>query len=947
VTDVSQADGLEARRATGPYAITAGRNFGAGGRCGAIDITTSAWSDLGRALWERLDAHVRCLRAAYDPGWRTVIVCHRPTEVGALARDADIIAHRNDQAAWPEGNEPSRFLNANLADPVALAEIEHKLLAEEEPKLLLVGAIVEHLADPRPLLRVVRRFLKRHPESRLVIATLDRTQVETSNLSGRCWRLWDADEIAVLLTGSGFELLPRGPARSDSSVVISEAKCTPAWYDGFLQQHGFPASSTRLVLVSANWEACETTNIERWIAESERAGWKPPVVLTLGGPFATLKVNTGLRASDFAEWANAWLAPEAAMEAVLHVVFLYDELEQIEFPDYGGCFFRVSQAKRSGLLPPAVATVVVCHGSNFYAEHVSRGFQPPDRNLMHLWEKIAIELADCVLFPSEYMRRLILEQLALRPLGTVYTHRLPFMYSSGLDTPHSSVIDTIVFVGDQRGANGWNEFSEAAQALANDASESGPASIRRIVVIGAKGDGAPIASPEGISVEEINAPPESLYATLRAVADRSVVVIPWSPCGQAYPLLQAVDAGCYVVAMQAGGVEELVPAPLREQIFCAPSGSSLLAGLREALALSLPARCARLADLRKAMRCDQDAVNASWRGLRLQVPSVPRAGVMRAAESPVTVVVPVYNRPYGEIAELIVGLNSQSLKPREVIFVDDASRQDFAAEYANRIRSSLAVPARFIRHTTNKGLSGARNSGLWACTTEFIAVHDSDNIAVNDFLYCGCLTMLRNPQLDAVTFLLATFWDEDDWSTYNPQRDRYCPIGDGLVQSLSDINWIGDAMAVYRTSVLRELGGWDESSTAMWEDLALFLKMLARKRRVMNAPRYEVLYRIRPDSMLRTGSQHAARQRMAHSVDGLTPFDAFALQRIMLGARSSETRHEGPTSGRELLRAAARRYVARRPKTRAVVRMAMRLVRHGRAAFALRGRARGTPSASD
>jgi hypothetical protein len=188
-------------------------------------------------------------------------------------------------------------------------------------------------------------------------------------------------------------------------------------------------------------------------------------------------------------------------------------------------------------------------------------------------------------------------------------------------------------------------------------------------------------------------------------------------------------------------------------------------------------------------------------------------------------------------------------------------------------------------------------------------MHDSDNIAANDFLYRGCLALAASPALDAVTFELMAFPDGDDWTTEDPKWGYHRPIGDGVVQSLASTNCFGDAMAVYRVASARECGGWDECSRAMWEDLAFFIKLAVSRRRVMNAPGREVLYRIREHSMQRTGSEYDARQRLVRMLSALSPFEAFCLQRLALMRESPK-----PRSSRELLLDALRQYLDRRPR---------------------------------
>ncbi len=905
---------------TGPYAITQRRNFGASGRRGTLAMSAKSVSAVTRAVWAQLDAH---LQGSDLADRRSVLFCSELGDIAEPNTDSIIVAHRGLAGAHPQGFEHIRWISANLGDAAVLGEVEEKLRAEGNPCFLVVGGVLEQLQDPRPLLRMLRRILKCDPRNIMVIGSLDRVRLETAGLDGRCWqRLWTAEEFAGFLAASGFQQVSNGVTGTENYVVVSKVRCTLAHHAAFLRDHGLPAQASRLVLISSDFENPETDNIEQWIAESERLA--PAIVMSMGGPFNSSRARTALRVCNFAEWENAWISPEAALEAVLHVVYLYDELERIEYQDYGGCFCRISQAKRAGLLPTTVTSVVICHGSNFYVERVNRQFQPPQQSLTHLWEKITIELAECAVLPSEYMRWLVLDQLRLRPLGSVEVCRLPYAVRFDGACPDAGVIDTIVFLGNRGWTGGWSEFLEAVTALLGSIADACSTGIRRVVVLGTKADGTPFAPIHGIPVERITTSIEALPEALRAVAAGSVVVVPWSGSGQAYPLLLAVDAGCHILAMQAGGIEELVPATYRELVLCGASASALHRGLQLALTLSTDGRAALVAGLREAMRKDVEAMNASWSALHLERAEIPSLSVLPGRPSPVSVVVPVYNRPYGEIEDLIVGLNGQILKPAEVIFVDDASREDFAAMYGDRIRSSLHMPVRFIRHHSNKGLAGARNTGLFATATEFIAVHDSDNIATNDFLYRGCLTLLANPDIHAATFLLQSFTDGEDWSTYDARRDRYHPVGDGLVESLAHINWLGDAMAVYRVSTLRELGGWDESDHAMWEDLALFLHMLAANRRIMNVPSYDVLYRIRPDSMLRTYSEFAARQRMARYVYGLTPFDALSLQRIILAQMKGAP---AAPSVRDLVFAGARQYVSDKPRLRRAARLALKLAR--------------------
>lgn len=87
----------------------------------------------------------------------------------------------------------------------------------------------------------------------------------------------------------------------------------------------------------------------------------------------------------------------------------------------------------------------------------------------------------------------------------------------------------------------------------------------------------------------------------------------------------------------------------------------------------------------------------------------------------ISVVIPTYNRAHC-IARALDSVLAQSVAPQEIIVVDDASRDDTAsvlASYEGRIH--------YIRHARNAGASAARNTGIAAATSAWIAFLDSDD----------------------------------------------------------------------------------------------------------------------------------------------------------------------------------------------------------------------------
>lgn len=92
------------------------------------------------------------------------------------------------------------------------------------------------------------------------------------------------------------------------------------------------------------------------------------------------------------------------------------------------------------------------------------------------------------------------------------------------------------------------------------------------------------------------------------------------------------------------------------------------------------------------------------------------------AQSLVSVVIPTHNRS-ALLKRAVLSAQSQTYKNLEIIVVDDASSDDTQAVVAGLNDNRL----RYIKHNTNKGGSGARNTGIEASHGEYIAFLDDDD----------------------------------------------------------------------------------------------------------------------------------------------------------------------------------------------------------------------------
>ena len=83
------------------------------------------------------------------------------------------------------------------------------------------------------------------------------------------------------------------------------------------------------------------------------------------------------------------------------------------------------------------------------------------------------------------------------------------------------------------------------------------------------------------------------------------------------------------------------------------------------------------------------------------------------------------------LKRLIPSVLNQSLKPLEVIIIDDGSFDDYAEKIISSYRDNTEIPIKFLKKE-NGGPSSARNSGIKLAIGEFIIFIDADDELLPD-----------------------------------------------------------------------------------------------------------------------------------------------------------------------------------------------------------------------
>ncbi|HEY0055293.1 MAG TPA: glycosyltransferase family 2 protein [Pedobacter sp.] len=226
----------------------------------------------------------------------------------------------------------------------------------------------------------------------------------------------------------------------------------------------------------------------------------------------------------------------------------------------------------------------------------------------------------------------------------------------------------------------------------------------------------------------------------------------------------------------------------------------------------------------------------------------------------VSIIIPIFNSGR-YITETIESVLNQRYTNWELILVDDGSTDDsriisegYSSKYPEKIICAAHVG------NINKGLPSTRNLGLSLAKGSLVALLDSDDLWMPDYLEEQVSFLVNNKDIDVVC--QASIY----WRTWNnpkehdevilvgaPSEKIYTPpelavalypFGNGAAPCMDGI--------VMRTEALKRIGGFEESfkgKNHLYEDQAFNIKNYL-KNVVYLSSSAKNLYRQRPDSMM-------------------------------------------------------------------------------------------------
>ena len=205
----------------------------------------------------------------------------------------------------------------------------------------------------------------------------------------------------------------------------------------------------------------------------------------------------------------------------------------------------------------------------------------------------------------------------------------------------------------------------------------------------------------------------------------------------------------------------------------------------------------------------------------------------------VTVVMPAFGEQPAALASLLaMGLR--------VIVVDDASPTPLEPPLAPTSDACVMDLRRatFIRHDTNTGPAGARNTGLHAVTSPLVAFLDSDVEVTAEWL----ALLLAHFADDRVALVAPRVAGMPGGSALARFEERHSPLDLGTeparIAAGTRVSYVPAAALVCRTAVMRDLGGFDDAMR-LGEDVDLVWRVADAGHRCRYEPASVVHHRPR------------------------------------------------------------------------------------------------------
>lgn len=546
------------------------------------------------------------------------------------------------------------------------------------------------------------------------------------------------------------------------------------------------------------------------------------------------------------------------------------------FPEWRGEAYYVLQAKKMGMAFDKLPIGVVTHSPTCWSDDGNYVLpaRPDELDLEYMERRVA-EMADFVVSPSRYLIDWLGNRGWKLPDNTrVIQNMMPEAVATHTVSGTAATVQELVFFGRLEPRKGLRVFLKALKRLPEEQARQ-----LKITFLGKAICTATFDSEKFIAFELADWPSSyeliTGYGRDEALAylrqPGRVAVIASLVDNSPYTVLECVLGRIPFIASDVGGIAELIREEDCERTLFKPTP----AGIHNALKV-----IAESGFTPAAPSEDPEATRQAWLDLQKEVMGSNLQVEEKRSLPNITVCLTHYDRP-GLLDVALQSLRDQTYTNFDVVLIDDGSPSRRAQQRLDELEPEFERRGWRIVRQENAYLSAARNHAAEHAKGEYLMFMDDDNIAKPHELavFAQCVAYTDADILTTVSDVFDSESDSD-W----PEKSSHLWIPLGGATSLGVLrNVFGDANALVRRETFEQLGGFSEDYGVGHEDWEFFARACLNGADLQLVPEPLFWYRVRENSMIRTGEASAdlargIRPYQSIMSDGIGHTLAFALQ---------------------------------------------------------------------
>ncbi|HIH13188.1 TPA: glycosyltransferase [Candidatus Woesearchaeota archaeon] len=213
-----------------------------------------------------------------------------------------------------------------------------------------------------------------------------------------------------------------------------------------------------------------------------------------------------------------------------------------------------------------------------------------------------------------------------------------------------------------------------------------------------------------------------------------------------------------------------------------------------------------------------------------------------------SVVMATYNEKRDFLQNCIQSILSQTYRDFEFLIVIEPG--ELNRDYLNHVAASDSR-VRIIENDTRMGVAASRNRAITESRGEFVALMDGDDYCEVTRFEKQVSFLEKNPDVSVIG---ANMYLIDEKDRIIGER-RYPQFHEDIKRSFLLVMAVANPAVMTRLADLKDVGLFDNRFSKA-EDVELWLRFLARKKKMYNLPEYLVYYRVMSNSNEKRGRTH-------------------------------------------------------------------------------------------